>query len=143
MPMRGRGKLGLAIVALLVLAQGSAACGSGRSFAAACPCWPESFDSRACRHRSSSPGTLSASRRCRGGSREDVARATGFLHAQDRFFQMDLARRRAAGELRRWWAHARSWPTVRSASIAFAPKRDERSRRWIPTGGHADAYSAA
>ena len=29
----------------------------------------------------------------------DVARATGFLHAQDRFFQMDLARRRAAGEL--------------------------------------------
>jgi penicillin amidase len=35
----------------------------------------------------------------RGGNREDVARATGFVHAQDRFFQMDLARRRAAGEL--------------------------------------------
>ncbi|HXH24325.1 MAG TPA: penicillin acylase family protein, partial [Vicinamibacterales bacterium] len=35
----------------------------------------------------------------RGRSREDVARATGFVHAQDRFFQMDLARRRAAGEL--------------------------------------------
>lgn len=35
----------------------------------------------------------------RGASREDVARGTGFLHAQDRFFQMDLARRRAAGEL--------------------------------------------
>ena len=35
----------------------------------------------------------------RGRSRQDVARATGFLHAQDRFFQMDLARRRAAGEL--------------------------------------------
>jgi penicillin amidase len=35
----------------------------------------------------------------RGGSREDVARATGFLHAQERFFQMDLSRRRAAGEL--------------------------------------------
>ncbi|MBM3820343.1 MAG: penicillin acylase family protein, partial [Acidimicrobiia bacterium] len=35
----------------------------------------------------------------RGASRGDVARATGFLHAQDRFFQMDLARRRAAGEL--------------------------------------------
>jgi penicillin amidase len=32
-------------------------------------------------------------------SRTDAARATGFLHAQDRFFQMDLARRRAAGEL--------------------------------------------
>ena len=35
----------------------------------------------------------------RGASREDVARATGFLHAQDRFFQMDITRRRAAGEL--------------------------------------------
>jgi penicillin amidase len=35
----------------------------------------------------------------KGRSRRDVARATGFLHAQDRFFQMDLARRRAAGEL--------------------------------------------
>jgi penicillin amidase len=35
----------------------------------------------------------------RGRSRLDVARATGFLHAQERFFQMDLLRRRAAGEL--------------------------------------------
>ena len=34
-----------------------------------------------------------------GATRADVARATGFLHAQDRFFQMDLQRRRAAGEL--------------------------------------------
>src|SRR5687767_10903939 len=34
-----------------------------------------------------------------GRTREDVARGTGFLHAQDRFFQMDLTRRRAAGEL--------------------------------------------
>src|SRR5262245_46295992 len=35
----------------------------------------------------------------RGATRADVARATGFLHAQDRFFQMDVSRRRAAGEL--------------------------------------------
>ena len=35
----------------------------------------------------------------RGGSRTDVARATGFLHAQERFFQMDMLRRSAAGEL--------------------------------------------
>ena len=34
-----------------------------------------------------------------GATREDVARALGFLHAQDRFFQMDLQRRQAAGEL--------------------------------------------
>jgi len=32
-------------------------------------------------------------------NRLDLARATGFLHAQDRYFQMDLMRRRAAGEL--------------------------------------------
>ncbi|MBI5688589.1 MAG: penicillin acylase family protein [Verrucomicrobia bacterium] len=35
----------------------------------------------------------------RGTSRADVARALGWLHAQDRFFQMDLLRRSAAGEL--------------------------------------------
>ncbi len=34
-----------------------------------------------------------------GASREDVARALGFVHAQDRFFQMDLQRRQPAGEL--------------------------------------------
>lgn len=34
-----------------------------------------------------------------GISRTDIARATGFLHAQERFFQMDLMRRLAAGEL--------------------------------------------
>jgi penicillin amidase len=34
-----------------------------------------------------------------GSSRLDVARATGWMHAQDRFFQMDLLRRRGAGEL--------------------------------------------
>jgi penicillin G amidase len=32
-------------------------------------------------------------------SRADLAFATGFLHAQDRFFEMDLSRRLAAGEL--------------------------------------------
>jgi penicillin amidase len=35
----------------------------------------------------------------RGANRNDVARALGFLHAQDRFFQMDLMRRQGAGEL--------------------------------------------
>ena len=34
-----------------------------------------------------------------GTNRLDVARALGFIHAQDRFFQMDCARRHAAGEL--------------------------------------------
>lgn len=35
----------------------------------------------------------------RAATRADLAYATGFVHAQDRFFQMDLARRLAAGEL--------------------------------------------
>lgn len=34
-----------------------------------------------------------------GASREDVAYATGFTHAQERFFQMDTLRRGGAGEL--------------------------------------------
>jgi penicillin amidase len=34
-----------------------------------------------------------------GQSRDDVAYATGFAHAQDRFFQMDLARRMSSGRL--------------------------------------------
>ena len=34
-----------------------------------------------------------------GTNRIDVAYATGFAHGQDRFFQMDLSRRNAAGEL--------------------------------------------
>jgi penicillin amidase len=35
----------------------------------------------------------------RGGSRVDLARALGFLHGQERYFQMDLLRRAGAGEL--------------------------------------------
>src|SRR5262245_14236749 len=35
----------------------------------------------------------------RAASRHDLALATGFVHAQDRFFQMDLLRRAGAGEL--------------------------------------------
>ncbi len=35
----------------------------------------------------------------RAAGRRDVAFATGFVHAQDRYFQMDLLRRQSAGEL--------------------------------------------
>ena len=35
----------------------------------------------------------------RGKNRVDVARGLGFVHAQERFFQMDLLRRKGAGEL--------------------------------------------
>ena len=35
----------------------------------------------------------------RAGNREDAAWALGYVHAQERYFEMDLLRRRAAGEL--------------------------------------------
>jgi penicillin amidase len=37
--------------------------------------------------------------RIEGRTRADIAQALGFVHAQERFFQMDLQRRSAAGEL--------------------------------------------
>jgi penicillin amidase len=51
------------------------------------------------------------------GSRADLAFATGFAHAQDRFFQMDLSRRLAAGELSELFG-------------AVALKQDTRARRF-------------
>ncbi|MET0533675.1 MAG: penicillin acylase family protein [Steroidobacter sp.] len=42
----------------------------------------------------------------RATSRSDLAFATGFVHAQDRYFQMDLMRRAAAGELAELLGHA-------------------------------------
>ena len=41
-------------------------------------------------------------------TRANAARALGFLHAQDRFFRMDLQRRQEAGELSElpWWQTA-------------------------------------
>ena len=57
-------------------------------------------------------------------SRNDAARATGFLHAQDRFFQMDLR----PVSWRRWSALEPCRSTAKSASIGFAPKRSGRCR---------------
>ncbi|MEO8061469.1 MAG: penicillin acylase family protein [Pseudomonadota bacterium] len=50
-------------------------------------------------------------------SRNDLAFATGYAHAQDRFFQMDLSRRLAAGELSEVFG-------------AIALQTDTRSRRF-------------
>lgn len=49
-------------------------------------------------------------------TRTDAARALGFLHGQERFFQMDLSRRRAAGELSALVGPA-ALPTDRSARL--------------------------
>ncbi len=50
-------------------------------------------------------------------SRTDLAYATGYAHGQDRFFQMDLSRRLAAGELSEMFG-------------AVALKSDRRTRRF-------------
>ncbi len=52
----------------------------------------------------------------RGENRKDIAYATGFVHAQDRFFQMDTLRRRATGELSELFGPA-ALPVDREARV--------------------------
>ena len=56
--------------------------------------------------------------RITSGTAEDGIRALGFLHAQERFFQMDLMRRQAAGEL-----------AALVGDLAFAADREARLHR--------------
>jgi len=78
----------------------------------------------------------------RGGSRRDVARATGFLHAQDRFFQMDLARRRAAGELAAL-VGAAALPLDRQTRLHRLRAEAQEALTLLPAADRAllDAYS--
>jgi penicillin amidase len=69
-----------------------------------------------------------------GATRLDVARATGFLHAQDRLFQMDLLRRRAAGELAEL-VGARALPVDRRTRRL---RLREAARRAVDTSTAAD-----
>ncbi len=77
----------------------------------------------------------------RGTTREDVARATGFVHAQDRYFQMDLARRRAAGELAAL-VGARALPADREIRIHRFRDQARRALTLMPVNERAilDAY---
>jgi penicillin amidase len=79
----------------------------------------------------------------RGANRLDVARATGFLHAQDRYFQMDLARRRAAGELAAL-AGARALVADREIRIHRFRAEAQRAVALLSAGDRAilDAYTA-
>ena len=79
----------------------------------------------------------------RGATRADVARATGFLHAQDRFFQMDLARRRAAGELAAF-VGAAALPLDREIRIHRFRAEAERAVSLLTADDRAllDAYTA-
>ena len=68
-------------------------------------------------------------------NRVDLARATGFVHAQERFFQMDLLRRQSAGD--RWCLADRSASghrLRREFPCGFRPQGTHRSgsrrRRW-------------
>ncbi|WP_426197538.1 penicillin acylase family protein [Massilia sp. DWR3-1-1] len=70
-------------------------------------------------------GVVTVARDARGvplltaASRADLAYATGFLHAQERFFQMDLMRRAGAGELAELFG-----------ARALAPDRSHRLHRF-------------
>lgn len=79
----------------------------------------------------------------RGRSRRDVAWGLGFAHAQDRFFQMDMARRRAAGELAELLGPA-ALDADRGARVHRMRARAERMLASAPLDDRAlfEAYTA-
>ena len=64
----------------------------------------------------------------RGQNRKDIAYATGFVHAQDRFFQMDILRRRASGDLSELFGPA-ALPADREARLHRFLARSESEFR--------------
>ena len=78
-----------------------------------------------------------------GATRADVARATGFVHAQDRFFQMDLLRRSGAGELAELFGAA-ALPLDRAHRLHGFRQVAEKVVAALPADQRAvlDAYTA-
>ncbi|RZA33671.1 MAG: penicillin acylase family protein [Lysobacteraceae bacterium] len=78
-----------------------------------------------------------------GASRADLAYATGFIHAQERFFQMDLLRRTAAGELAELFG-PRALPLDRSRRLHRFRARAQLALARLPAGERAllDRYVA-
>ena len=76
-------------------------------------------------------------------TRVDVARATGFIHAQDRFFQMDLLRRTGAGELAEIFG-AGAVPTDQSHRLHGFRRTAAKALALLPPEQRAviDAYTA-
>ena len=73
----------------------------------------------------------------------DLMCAQGFVHAQDRFFEMDFRRHVTAGRLSRDVRHATpSRPTSSSARWAGDASPSASGRCWSPDPGRADAYAA-
>jgi penicillin amidase len=79
----------------------------------------------------------------RAENRRDVARAVGWLHAQDRFFQMDLMRRSSAGELAEIFGE-RALPRDRAIRMHGFRKLAELVIARLPPHERAivDAYAA-
>ena len=76
-------------------------------------------------------------------NRNDLAFGLGYLHAQDRFFQMDLLRRAAAGELAALLGPSLlADRSVSCGGIAFATSRARRAESDAPTRAVLDAYVA-
>ena len=71
-----------------------------------------------------------------GGSRGDVAYATGFVHAQERYFQMDLLRRVAAGELSELFGE-RALPLDKSHRLHRFRARAELAVKSMPAADRA------
>jgi penicillin G amidase len=65
----------------------------------------------------------------RGATREAVSYGLGFAHAQDRFFQMDLSRRLAAGELVTLFGEVAAEQDARAGAFGFRAVAREVLRR--------------
>ena len=79
----------------------------------------------------------------RASSRSDAARALGFVHAQERWFQMDLLRRAASGELSELLGEA-TWPTDSTLRPHRLRTRAQAAVAALPADQRAivDAYTA-
>ena len=79
----------------------------------------------------------------RGQTRADLSRALGWLHAQERFFQMDLLRRSAAGELAELFGKA-ALPRDRTTRIHGFRRLAQTVVTRLPPAERAqlDAYTA-
>jgi len=79
----------------------------------------------------------------RGANRVDVARALGWLHGQDRYFQMDLLRRNSAGELAALFG-ARALPHDRAVRMHGFRRLAAQALAGLSPGDRAivEAYAA-
>lgn len=80
-------------------------------------------------------------------NRRDLAYATGFVHAQDRFFQMDLTRRKSAGELSELFGEIALGVDKRVRLHRFRARAEQAIRELSPSesavlNGYVDGVNA-